>query len=107
MVQGDYIGEYFKGIVNVDKTVDQLSVLALMANMRLTDYLYLYMIYYQCDIASYTADAGGYKYLEPLFEYDNPITKTFDSDEGLIRMSENYWNKYIELKNKVYDRKNL
>lgn len=107
LVQGDYIGEYFKGIVNVDKTVDQLSVLALMANMRLTDYLYLYMIYYQCDIASYTADAGGYKYLEPLFEYDNPITKTFDSDEGLIRMSENYWKKYIELKNKVYDRKNL
>lgn len=107
LLQGDYIGDYFKGIVNVDKTVDQLSKLALMANMRLSDYLYLYMIYYQCDAASYTADAGGYKYLEPLFEYDDPLTKTFDSDEGLIRMSDNYWKKYIELKNNVYDRENL
>lgn len=107
LVQGDYIGEYFKGIINVDETVDQLSKLALTANMRLADYLYLYMIYYQCDTASYTADAGGYKYLESLFEYDDPITKTFDSDEGLIRMSKNYWNKYMELKNKVYDRENL
>ena len=35
------------------------------------DLLYYLMIYYQCDIASYTEDAGGIKFLEHLFTYQN------------------------------------
>ena len=40
------------------------------------------MIYYQCDTASYTADAGGLKFLEHLFEYKDGA-KVFDEENYL------------------------
>mgnify|MGYP000557032192 CR=1 FL=1 len=62
--------------------------------------LNLMMIYYQCDIASYTEDAGGIKFLEHLFEYNNG-KKIFDVDEGLLKMSPKYWEMYKRLKNEI------
>ena len=58
------------------------------------------MIYYQCDIASYTADAGGIKFLEHLFDYQNG-EKVFDEEEGLIKMSPKYWEMYRQLKSEI------
>jgi GNAT superfamily N-acetyltransferase len=55
------------------------------------------MILYQCDVASYTKDAGGFKYLEHLFEYENG-EKVFDEEEGLISMSPEFKERYITLK---------
>ena len=66
--------------------------------MRLNDFLYIFIVYYQCDTASYTADAGGLRYLEHLFEYSDSVTKKFDAAEGLIKMTCQYWDKYMKLK---------
>ena len=64
------------------------------------------MVYYQCDISSYTADAGGLRFLEYLFDYSDVATKKVDASEGLIKMADQYWDKYLTLKGLVYDREN-
>ena len=58
------------------------------------------MIYYQCDVSSYTADAGGIKFLEHLFDYENG-KKIFDPEEELIKMSPKYWEMYKQLKKEI------
>lgn len=103
----DCLGEYFTGNTNSDETITTLSELADNAGMKLKDFLYIFMVYYQCDTASYTADAGGLRYLEHLFEYSDSVTKKFDDTEGLIKMTGTYWDKYIELKQLANDRENM
>lgn len=103
----DCLGEYFTRNTNSNETIATLSVLADSAGMKLKDFLYIFMVYYQCDTASYTADAGGLRYLEHLFEYSDSVTKKFDDAEGLIKMTEPYWDKYIELKQLANDRANM
>ena len=103
----DCLGDYFKGLADGQTTVDLLSALAANADMALPEFFYLYMVYYQCDISSYTADAGGLRFLEYLFDYSDVATKKFDAHEGLIKMANEYWDKYLTLKGLVYDRKNL
>lgn len=103
----DCLGEFFIGNKSSDDTLTTLSELADSAGLKLKDFLYLFMVYYQCDTASYTADAGGLRYLEHLFEYRDSVTKKFDDTEGLIKMTDQYWGKYMELKRIVYDRANM
>lgn len=103
----DCMGEYFTGKISSDETISTLSKLADSAGMKLKDFLYIFMVYYQCDTASYTADAGGLRYLEHLFEYSDSVTKKFDDTEGLIKMTGSYWDKYIELKQIANDRANM
>ena len=55
------------------------------------------MILYQCDVASYTKDAGGLKYLEHLFEYKDG-EKVFNEEDGLISMSPEFKERYDTLK---------
>ena len=55
------------------------------------------MILYQCDIASYTKDAGGLKYLEHMFVYDNG-EKMFDDEYGILLMSPVYKERYEQLR---------
>ena len=64
--------------------------------------LQLKMVLYQCDIASYTKDAGGLKYLEHMFVYENN-EKSFDEENGLLTMSAVYWNRYEQLKSAIYE----
>ena len=64
--------------------------------------LQLKMVLYQCDIASYTKDAGGLKYLEHMFVYENN-EKTFDEENGLLSMSADYWSRYEQLKSVIYE----
>ena len=59
------------------------------------------MILYQCDISSYTKDAGGLKYLEHMFEYDDG-EKVFDDEDGIIAMSPEYKERYHLLKTEIY-----
>lgn len=59
------------------------------------------MILYQCDISSYTKDAGGLKYLEHMFEYKNS-EKIFDDKEGIIVMAPKYNELYHILKTEIY-----
>jgi hypothetical protein len=97
LLSNDILGEYFQGrksltyVINSYKDLNDISTPILFKTQ---------MIYYQCDVAAYTADAGGLKFLEHLFEYKNG-EKIFDEEEGLIRFSPKYWKMYLELKKEI------
>jgi len=100
LASGDYIGEYFQGKHDVNETLAVLIRLSNSINMAIPVFFKLFMIYYQCDTSAYTSDGGGLRYLEYLFVYENG-RKIFDNNEGLIRMSSMYWEKYFTLKNAI------
>jgi hypothetical protein len=54
------------------------------------------MIYYQCDIAPYTKDVRGFRFLEHLFEYEDG-KKIFDKNEKLLKFSVKYQKMYFML----------
>jgi hypothetical protein len=97
---GDFLGEYFQGNLNTKQVNVKLSDLATSCGLPIESFFKIYMIYYQCDIASYTADIGGIRFLEYLFEYKNG-KKVFVDDEGLLKMSPKYWEMYEQLKNEI------
>jgi hypothetical protein len=101
LLSNDCIGEYFQSKKPMDLSVKLIIKGSLSSKIPLMDFFKLSMIYYQCDTAAYTLDAGGLKFLEHLFEYNNG-EKIFDEEEGLIRFSSKYWNMYLELKKEIY-----
>ena len=101
LASGDTLGDYFKGSINVSTAVEQISRLSIQAHMSKSDFLYIFMVYYQCDTGAYTQDAGGLRYLEGLFQYTDTKTKIFNCEENLIQMSETYWSKYMFLKQQL------
>lgn len=100
LLYGDFLGEYFQGNLNAKEVNVKLSNLATSCGLPVKSFFKIYMIYYQCDIASYTTDAGGFKFLEYLFEYKNG-NKVFDNAEGLLKMSPSYWEMFAQLKNEI------
>lgn len=100
LLEGDTLGEYFQGKLSAEKSVTNIIRLSTECGLSSQVFFKIYMIYYQCDTASYTADAGGLKFLEYLFEYKNGA-KVFDEEEGLIRFSTKYWEMYIKLKKEI------
>jgi len=100
LLDGDTIGEYFQSKKSIDKVVSKISKCAIKSKLNPQHLLRMFLIYYQCDVAAYTADAGGLKFLEHLFEYKNG-EKVFDEEEGLIRFSPKYWKMYLELKKEI------
>ncbi len=97
LLEEDYLGEYFQNKLNTIQVKDKLYSLSETCGIDVNSFFTIYMIYYQCDVASYTTDSGGVKFLEHLFEYDNG-SKVFDESEGLIKMSSKYWEMYKHLK---------
>ena len=59
-------------------------------------------VYYQCDVASYTSDAGGIPFLEHLFEYQKD-EKIYCPKKKLLMLSEVYTNRYDTLSNKILE----
>ena len=98
ILSGDLLGLYFQNKISSHDVLKYfIEKNKLISNK---DLLKINMIYYQCDTASYTADAGGLKFLEHLFEYRDG-EKVFDEEEGLIRFSDKYWEMYIKLKKEI------
>lgn len=100
LASGDPIGEFMQGQKDVDDVIDYLTFHSKKANIPIHKLFFLFMIYYQCDTAAYTADAGGRKFLEHLFEYDGNM-KRFDSEDGLLMFSRSYRKKYDNLKDSI------
>ncbi|MHC5202479.1 DarT ssDNA thymidine ADP-ribosyltransferase family protein [Myroides sp. LJL119] len=100
LLNGDIMGEYFQGKKDAESTT-QLIVEATKAlntsPSKLFDEL---IIYYQCDTAAYTADAGGYKFLEHLFSYESG-QKVFDEEAGLLKFSDKYREMYNRIKDEI------
>lgn len=100
LLEGDYLGDYFQDKLPIIEVRTKIYDLAESCNLTAKSFFRIYMVYYQCDIASYTVDAGGIKFLEHLFEYkDNK--KIFDENERLIKMSPKHWEMYKQLKNEI------
>ena len=96
----DLLGMFFQDKISQNDLKKNILDLSIKSNIEKMDLLYYLMIYYQCDIASYTEDAGGIKFLEHLFTYQNGA-KVFDKEEGLLKMSTKYWEMYKHLKNEI------
>lgn len=100
LLERDTLGDFFQGRISSKKSSSNIVELSKECDLSPQVFFKLLMIYYQCDVAAYTADAGGLKFLEHLFEYKNG-KKVFDEEEGLIRFSPKYWKMYLELKKEI------
>ena len=97
LLKDNHLGYYFQQKYDLEPLVNEIMTDAKELNIAPEILLQYKMILYQCDVASYTKDAGGFKYLEHLFEYENG-EKVFDEEEGLISMSSEFKERYITLK---------
>lgn len=100
LLNGDIMGEYFQGKKDAESTTQLIVEAAKALNISPSKLFDELIIYYQCDTAAYTADAGGYKLLEHLFSYENG-QKVFDEEAGLLRFSDKYREMYNRLKDEI------
>lgn len=102
LLKDDHLSNFFQGRYDCSMLQDEIKEDAEELQIDASCLLQLKMILYQCDIASYTKDAGGLKYLEHLFVYKNN-EKVFNEEDGLLAMSADYWNRYEQLKSAIYE----
>lgn len=97
LLKNDHMGLYFKGQYELENIKNEISDDAMILNMEPSVLLQYKMILYQCDIASYTKDAGGLKYLEQMFVYEDG-EKVFDEECGILLMAPVYKERYEQLR---------
>ena len=100
LLDGDLLGAYFQSQVDLKYTSKKIITGSKSLNILPMQLFYLLIVYYQCDTAAYTQDAGGQKYLEHLFVYRNGA-KIIDEDEDILTFSAKYQDLYLNLKNEV------
>ena len=100
LLKDDHIGSYFQNKYDLSDLKEEIVAAATELKMSPSTLLQYKMILYQCDIASYTKDAGGLKYLEHMFVYEDG-EKEFDENNGIIAMSEEYADRYVNLKKSI------
>ncbi len=93
----DPIGSFFQGKISLLKASSQISEQSNKSNLEKNDFLHLLTTYYQCDAGSYTKDAGGLKFLEYLFKYENNL-KVYNEEENRLLFSSQFEEKYQQLK---------
>jgi len=96
------LGKYMEGKVSLEHTFTVILSESRKSKLSLNDFFYCSSVYYQCDVASYTKDAGGLPYLEHLFEYQNG-SKVFNEKTNLLKFSELYEQRYDDLYKKVQE----
>lgn len=102
LLNGDIMGEYFQGKKDAESTTQLIVEAAKALNTSTSKLFDELIIYYQCDTAAYTADAGGYKFLEHLFSYESG-NKVFDEEAGILRFSDKYREMYNRLKDEILE----
>lgn len=101
LLKDDHLGNFFQGRYDCSTLQDEIKKDAEALQIDASCLLQLKMVLYQCDIASYTKDAGGLKYLEHMFVYEDN-EKEFDEENGLLAMSADYWRRYEQLKSVMH-----
>lgn len=101
LLKNDNIGAFFQDKYGLEELKNEIVEDAKTLDVPQKSLLQYKMILYQCDISSYTKDAGGLKYLEHMFEYKNS-EKIFDDKEGIIVMAPKYNELYHILKTEIY-----
>ncbi len=97
LVSSDVLGMYLQYQINKDNAFNQIVLLAAKTNLTSLMFFELLTVYYQCDIAAYTKEAGGLAYLEHLFSYQND-KKIFDGHTKMLKFNPILEGKYNELK---------
>ena len=103
ILENDSLGMYMQGKMSLEAIYDDVVQRAKKINIEIDELFYLLSVYYQCDVASYTEDAGGIKYLEYLFDYNENL-KIYNTKTKLLQFSVNYQNRYNNLYNKIKER---
>lgn len=103
ILENDSLGMYMQGRMSLEAIYDDIVQKSKKTNMEIDKLFYLLSVYYQCDVASYTEDAGGIKYLEYLFDYNENL-KIYNTKTKLLQFSINYQNRYNNLYNKIKER---
>ena len=103
ILENDSLGMYMQGKMSLEAIYDDVVQRAKKINIKIDELFYLLSVYYQCDVASYTEDAGGIKYLEYLFDYNENL-KIYNTKTKLLQFSVNYQNRYNNLYNKIKER---
>lgn len=96
LVGNDVLGLYMQNLISIENAKQQIIKLAQQTNLPVSAFYKLITVYYQCDIGSYTADAGGLAYLEHIFEYQNG-SKVFDLNKQRLNFSPKFETKFVEL----------
>ena len=96
LVGNDVLGLYMQNFISIENAKQQIIKFAQQTNLPVSVFYKLMTIYYQCDIGSYTVDAGGLAYLEHIFEYQNG-SKVFNTDKQRLKFSFNFETKFVEL----------
>lgn len=96
------IGKYMENKASLNEIFDTIITQGKKTKLSIGEFFYFLSVYYQCDIASYTRDAGGLTYLEHLFEYQNGI-KVYSEKSNLLLFSNLYALKYNLLYDKIHD----
>lgn len=96
------IGSYMLNKSTLEDMFTLIKDQAAILKIDIKEYFYLVSVYYQCDIASYTKDAGGLPYLEHLFKYQNG-QKVCDKNSKLLVFSSVFKERYDQLKEKILE----
>jgi O-acetyl-ADP-ribose deacetylase (regulator of RNase III) len=99
LLSNDTLGMYMQGKIDIESAYNEICKTSNQTNLDRQKFFYLLSVYYQCDVASYTEDAGGLKYLEYLFEYKDG-NKLYNKDNKLLQFSTRYQQKYDYLLDK-------
>jgi len=100
LLSASTLGKYMESKISLNDTYNNIVEQSKVAEIPIEKFFYLLSVYYQCDVASYTGDAGGIPFLEHLFEYKNG-EKIYCEETKLLRLSEIYIQKYYVLSNKI------
>jgi O-acetyl-ADP-ribose deacetylase (regulator of RNase III) len=100
ILSNDSLGMYMQGKTAIDLVYNDVIQKSRQTDIDVKKIFYLLSVYYQCDVASYTEDAGGLKYLEYLFEYKDGC-KIYNDDKKLLQFSARYQHIYDVLYDKI------
>ena len=100
LLSTDALGLYIQNKIPINEAYENIVTQSKYSGLEKNAFFYLLSVYYQCDTASYTKDAGGYKFLEHLFIYQNG-SKVYNSSLKLLQFSSVYNDKYLTLKSMI------
>jgi len=100
LLSASCIGKYMEKKASLDGTFATISTQSRKSRLPIKEFFYFLSVYYQCDIASYTRDAGGIAYLENLFEYQNEF-KVYNNETNLLKFSDLFAQRYNLLYDKI------
>lgn len=102
LLNSSSIGKYMENKISLQNIYNIIVSQSKNIKLQLSDFFYLLFVYYQCDVASYTKDAGGLPYLEHLFEYQNSL-KVYCENTKLLKFSDVFQERYDQLYAKIIE----